>query len=144
MSTTELLYYFHNPYLISPRSILQDRLSFLFQNLELKGSIDDITAAGLFPVVERITIIPVATRAFSTSPYLLSNVLVSLKRRIACSVPAVLGGGPPFYLSGDNTGSISLTFPEALPSWMFSTFSFSSHSVSLRRSALEGWCQCRY
>ena len=40
MPTTELLYYVTNPNLIPPRSILQDRFSFSFHNLELKGSID--------------------------------------------------------------------------------------------------------
>ena len=102
--------------MIPPRSILQARFSFLFQNLELKSSIDKITAVGFFPVAVGITIIPVATPAFSTSPILLSNGLVSGERWRVCSVPAVQGGGPPFYLYGDNTGSISLTFPEALPS----------------------------
>ena len=71
--------------------------------------------------------------------FLLSNGLVSGERRRGCSVPAVQGSGLPFYFLNNNTGSIYLTFPEALPSWMFGTFSPPSHSVSLHKYAWEGW-----
>ena len=116
MSTTELLYYVPNPYLIPPRSILQARFSFLFHNLELKSSIDKITAAGFFPVAAGVTIIPIATQALSNSPFLLSNSLVSGEIRREFYVSAVQERGTPVSLSGDNTGSIYLTFPDALPS----------------------------
>ena len=139
VSTTELLYYVPNPYLISPIPILQAQISFLFHNLELKGSIDKITAAGFFPIAAGVTIIPIATRDLSTSPFLLSNGLVSGKRRRACYIPAVQGGGPPLSFSGGNNVSIYLTLLEALPSWMFGTFSLPSHYVSLQKSAWEVW-----
>ena len=119
--------------------LLSCLLILLFHNLELKVWIDKITVAGLFPVAAGVTVIPVATQAFSTSPFLFSNELVSGERRRACYVPSLQGGCPTFSLSGDNTGSIYLTLPEALHSWIFSNFSFPSHSVSLHKSAWEGW-----
>ena len=118
----------------SPISII----IFIPQTLIKRINIQD-NSSRLLPRHCRSNYYPCRNAIFFDLSILLSNVLVPGEQRRAFSVPAVQGGGTPSPFYNYNNGSIPLSFPEALPSWMFGTFSFPSYSVSLHKSTWEGW-----